>query len=180
GPVADGSGLVPHVGGGAVVGSRRGRRPSLTVTGAYLVPFETPPATVRARTTITALRAVAALEVWRTAGFALDLGAGGGIDVLEIDGTFGEKTTGILARSSTRADPILTALATGYVALTPGVALTFVAGAEWDVTPREYLVTGPGSGDQLALLAPWRVRPVALAGFTFTALGGGLFPGRSP
>jgi hypothetical protein len=186
--VADGSGLVPHIGGGAVVGSRRGRRPSLTATGAYLVPFNTPfetsLGTLTAHTTIVALRAIAALELWRLAGFAVDVGAGGGLDIVSIDAsanaTAPSMTTEFRRQPSTRVDPVLTAVATGYAALTPGVALTLVAGVEWDLTPPQYVVDvvgGPGGGN---LLAPWRVRPVVLAGFTFTALGGGLFSGRGP
>ena len=39
-PVADGSGFVPRVGGGVVLGSRRRLRPSMTLTATYVVPFE--------------------------------------------------------------------------------------------------------------------------------------------
>jgi hypothetical protein len=173
--VSSESGLVARVGGGAVLGSRRRLRPSLTVTAQYLVPFDSPVSNVSMRTSIVSLRAVPAIEVLHASWAALDLGAGGGIDIVSVETP---NASGVRPESvPTYVDPILTALATAYVALAPGVALTVVAGAEMDLTPAGYFV-GPGPAKDT--LAPWRVRPVVMAGFTFTALGSGLFAARTP
>jgi hypothetical protein len=104
--------------------------------------------------------------------------AGAGIDILSVDSTNASGPPGVRLESvPTYVDPILTALATAYVALTPGVVFTLIAGAEMDLAPPGYYV---GPGPAMATLAPWRVRPVVMAGFTFTALGGGLFAARAP
>jgi hypothetical protein len=166
--VSSESGVVPRVGGGVVLGSRRRLRPSLTVTAQYLVPFDSLVSNVSIRTSIVGLRAVPAVEVLHASWVALDLGAGGGIDIVSV---------GSPKSVPTYVDPILTALATAYVALTPGVVLTLVAGAEVDLAPPGYYV-GPAPAE--ATLAPWRVRPVVMAGFTFPAFGGGLFAARTP
>jgi hypothetical protein len=177
-PVSGDSGIVPRVGGGVVLASRHGRRPSLTVTGAYLVPFANPfdmaGTTVTAHATLVSVRALPAVELLHWAWGALDVGAGGGFDVVTVDATLPGMTTTVKTEpSQTRVDPVLMAAATAYASLTPGVALTLVAGAEWDLTPGEYFVQGGGD-----VFVPWRVRPVVLAGFTFTAVGNGLFATR--
>ena len=71
----------------------------------------------------------------------------------------------------------MTALATAYMALAPGVAFTVVVGTDVDFVPPEYRVGGSQGGD---ILTPWRVQPLALAGFTFTAVGKELFAARTP
>jgi hypothetical protein len=181
GPITGGTGLEPHVGGGVIVRSQRGLRPSIAVTGEYLVPFTSSFSEVSTSTSTVALRAVPAIEALRTPAFALDVGAGAGIDVISVtthvsSGPPPMESDVSSTQSPTNVDPILTALATAYIGLTPGVALTVTARAEWDLNPRSYVVDGTGGGD--VVFAPWRVRPVALAGFTFTAIGTGLFPGR--
>jgi hypothetical protein len=179
GPVADGSGFVPRVGGGVVIGSRRRLRPSLTVTATYVVPFESPLSNVTTRTTFVSLRAVPAIEVLHTSWLAVNVGAGGGVDIISVDPSTRADATAIQVKPqiANRVDPIVTALATAYLALAPGVALTLVAGTDVDFVPPVYAVAGPGGGD---ILSPWRVRPVALAGFTFTAVGNELFAARAP
>ena len=78
---------------------------------------------------------------------------------------------------ASRVDPILTALVTGYAEITPSIAFTLFVGGEVDLTPPDYSIGGPGGGD---ILVPWPVRPFALAGFTFTTFGSGLFAARTP
>ncbi len=157
-----------------MVGSRRGRRPSLTITAEYQVPFESAiaNANVHARTTIVSLRAVPALELAHASWFAIDVGAGAGVDIVSVNPTPGGGIT--LKDVATRVDPILTALATAYASLAPGVTFTLVVGAEVDPAAPRYFVGG-AQGENIDLLTPWLVRPVALAGFTFTAVGSSLF-----
>ncbi len=178
GPVAIDSGFVPRVGGGAIIGSRRRMRPSLTVTAAYVVPFKSPPfANVTTSATIVALRAVPAIEILHASWLAVNVGAGGGVDVIAVSSAKGLATIQIPPQVANSVDPIVTAMVTAYAALAPGVAFTLVVGADVDLEPPDYYVGGPGGGD---ILTPWRVRPVALAGFTFTAVGNELFAARTP
>jgi len=179
GAIASNAGLVAHVGGGLVVASRRAWRPSLSVTAEYVVPFDATSSNgVNAHTSFVSLRAVAAVEVVHRSWIALDVGAGGGVDVITVSPSDGSAPPGSTVNVSqdvhTVPDPVLTARATAYVALTPGVALTLVAGSDLDLESVHYEYQGNQNGD---VLVPWRLRPVVLAGFTFTALGGGLFTG---
>ena len=183
GPIASGAEFVPRLGGAAVIASRRRLRPSLTVSAAFLVPFESslpsdatfPGVTMRA--TIVALRAVPAVEVIHGSWLAMDVGAGAGIDVISVEAPQGALL--ISTSGSNRVDPVVTALVTGYAAITPGIAFTLAVGGEVDLASPTYALRESGGGYS-DILVPWRVRPYALAGFTFTALGGPLFAVRTP
>jgi hypothetical protein len=181
GAIASNTGPVAHVGGGLVVASRREWRPSLSMTAEY-VPFDAVSNGVNARTSFVSLRAVAAFEVVHRSWVAIDVGAGGGVDIIVVSASDPSASTASMVTVSpnvqTLLDPVLTARATAYVALTPGVSLTLVAGSDIDLESIHYAYAYQGvqSGD---VLVPWRLRPVVLAGFTFTALGGGLFAGRA-
>jgi len=188
GGIADGPGPVPHVGGGFVVGSRHKWRPSVSVTGEYV--FDTSYSrvpSVTSHASLVSLRALPALEVVHGSWIALDVGAGAGIDIIAVSATTSGTTNASTTISAepvvpTRVDPVLTARATAYVALAPGVALTVVVGGDVDLAPtRHYLINGVVDGAlDPDVFVPWRVRPVVLAGFTFTAAGSGLFAARVP
>ena len=180
GLVSSDSGVVPRVEGGVVLGSRRRLRPSLTVTAAYSIPFDGDPHSgVTASESAVSLRAVPGIEIAHTSWLALNVGVGGGVDILSVSPT--SKNTAIEAESSVpdRVDPILTAEASLYLALAPSVAFTLVAGADVDFVPPVYAI-GPIGPQTEDVREPWRVRPVALAGFTFTAIGRELFVARTP
>ena len=189
GGIADRSGLVPHVGGGFVVASRRRWRPSVSVTAEYVLPFDTTlgsvtanASSVTANASIVSLRAVPAIEVVHGSWIAVDVGAGGGVDVIAVQAAASnapDATQRVAAYSdvATQVDPVLTTRATAYLALAPGVALTVVAGGDLDLESLHYQIKGAQNGD---VFVPWRVRPVVLAGFTFTAAGSGLFAARTP
>jgi hypothetical protein len=180
--IASGELARPRVGGGVVLGSRRGRRPSVTVTGSYLAPFTSslpPNGSVTSSTDMVSFRAVAAIEVLHTSSVALHVGAGGGVDAITLRPTTQPEPPLKITNegNQTNVDPILTAQATVDVGLTPGVAFTVTAGSDFDLRALRYVVEDQGP-DQ-PLLVPNQVRPFALGGFTFTAVGAGLFAPRS-
>jgi hypothetical protein len=187
GPVADGA-WSARFGGGVVVGSRRRFRPSLAVTAAYFTPFnksgeDSQSVTVDAQATFVSLRAVPSIEVVHVPWAGLNVGAGGGVDIISVTQPQTPQNVTIAAQSSTRGDPILTALATAYVELAPSVAFTIVAGTDVDFVPPDYAFKTFVNGNNPTtdhLLDPSPVRPFALAGFTFTALGSELFAARTP
>jgi|HubBroStandDraft_4_1064222.scaffolds.fasta_scaffold64283_2 hypothetical protein len=183
GPFAGNVGLVGRIGGGIVLASRRGLRPSLTVTGAGLLPFDTPStANVSARGEIESFRAVAAIEILRSySWFAVDVGAGLGFDVLSVSGTSTSPLASIDTYSPLRADLVACAEIAANVALTPEVMLTLAAIGDGDLTPRRYQVdTAANASAPATVLTPWLVRPSAFAGFTFTTFGDGRFASRDP
>lgn len=177
GPIASGSSgswVGARVGGGVVFGSRRGRRPSLAITASYLVPFQNSLAGVTSDTDIVSIRAVPAIEIVHAPWIALDVGAGGGVDVITLRPRASPPFQA--ASSTSEPDPIATALARVALGLAPGVAFTLVAGSDFDFASRHYFVDATGKED---FLVPSPVRPLALAGFTFTAVGTGLFAQRN-
>jgi hypothetical protein len=168
--------VVAHVGGGVVVGLRSALRPAVTVTAEYVFPFNATVPGVTAQADIVALRAVPSLEVLHASWIAVDLGAGLGVDVVSLKVT---PTPLAMYTVSTQSvppyvDPILTARARAYVALGADAAFTVIATGDFDLLPPRY---SAGGGELLSL---WTVRPTVLAGFTFTAFGGGLFGRGSP
>jgi hypothetical protein len=173
GPIATSSGLVARVGGGVVLASRRGVRPSLILTASYLLPFEESIPSVTSRTNIVSLRAVPAIEVLHASWIAIDVGAGGGVDSFSVH-AMGSPTV-IADAHPTMFDPIVTGLATAQVELAPGVTFTILLGGDVDLESVHYYAAGSGDLD---VLVPWHFRPVAQAGFTFTAVGPGLFASR--
>ena len=85
--VAPGPAVSARVGGGVVLGSRRGRRPSVAVTASYLLPFPSslpPNGNVTSSTYMVSFRAVPAIEVLHTSSIALHVGAGGGMDAITL------------------------------------------------------------------------------------------------
>ena len=121
---------------GAPCSRSRGRfRPSLALTGEFLVPFHARIPGVTMTTTIVSLRAVPAIEVLHAAWLSVDVGAGAGLDVIAIDAFPSPETPASsdvpvsIPPASSRVDPILTALVTAYAAITPGIAFTLAVGA---------------------------------------------------
>jgi hypothetical protein len=186
GYISSDSGVVPRVEGGVVLGSRRRLRPSLTVTAAYSVPFNGDPlanvngdphSNVTAHASVVSVRAVPAIELAHASWLAVNVGVGGGVDIISVSGRSTDSTIQGSSNVPDRVDPILTAQASLYLAFAPSVAFTVVAGADVDFVPPVYDIGSPLDQD---VLRPWRVRPVALAGFTFTAIGRELFVARTP
>jgi hypothetical protein len=174
GPFAGGSGPVPRIGGGLIVASRRWLRPSLAVTGEYMAPFDVSlsPQLVTAHVSNVSVRAIPAIQVFHASWIAVDVGVGGGVDVL----TVGQRAVTLPARGlgapPPNVDPILCGVLAGHLGLTPGVALTLVVGSDVDVgSLPNYVVDDSNRKPPREVMIPWRVRPFLLAGFAFTALG---------
>ena len=75
----------------------------------------------------------------------------------------------MLRADTTRADPVVSAFAAAHVRLVPSVVLTVMGLGDLILAPSRYIVMDGAAVDPV--LAPWRVRPTLMAGFTFTALG---------
>jgi hypothetical protein len=160
---------VAALGGDVTVAGRRGWRPSLSLSARAVLPFGGSTDAVTGHASAFAVRALAGIEVVRTSWFVLVGGAGGGADVLWASPTSAVLPPSVLGSGTTRADPMVTAFAAAHVRLVPSVVLTVMALGDLDLAPSRYVVDDGAAVDPV--LAPWRVRPTLLAGFTFTALG---------
>jgi hypothetical protein len=169
GPVASGAGVAPRVGGWVTGRAEGALRPSVTLSGAYAFPFESGDELVTARASLTALRAFAAIELVRGADVSLEAGLGGGVDVLSVSPRSDVLPSSVLRGATTRVDGIVSGLLTARLAVFRGASLMLSAGADGDVSTRDYVVEQGAA--RTTLLAPWRVRPVVLVGLSFTALG---------
>jgi hypothetical protein len=166
---ASGSGPVAALGGDVTVASRRGWRPSLSLSARAVLPFGGSVDSVTGHASAVAIRALVGVEVVHTSWFALVGGAGGGADVLWASPSSDVLPPSVLGADTTRADPVVSAFAAAHVRLVPSVVLTLVALGDLDLAPSRYVVVDGASVDPV--LVPWRARPTLLAGFTFTALG---------
>lgn len=165
---------VVRVGGAIGIASQRAGvlRPGFALAALYTFPFESGDRTLEARASVASLRALPAVEVFRAAAprFALDLTAGGGIDVLTVD-----PASKVLPESAfpegktTRVNPILTGGVSGRFAVASDVALTITVMTDVDLTTRRYVFDDRGQPRDV--LVPWTVRPMLLAGLSFTAFG---------
>lgn len=178
GSYASGAGAVARAGGGAALVWRRGVRPSIGLAAHYVFPFETGSEIALAHVGVASFRGAAGLEVYGSSVFALDVGAGGGIDVLRVEPRSNALPADRLGESTGRIDPIATASITGHLAIGAGTALSLMLAADIDLASRHWVVEG--AGPPMDAFAPSRVRPLALIGFTFTAAGDARFAAREP
>lgn len=178
GSYASGAGAVARAGGGAALVWRRGLRPSVGLAAHYVFPFETGSDVALAHVGVASFRGAAALEVVGSNSFALDLAAGAGLDVLRVEPRSNVLPADRLGATTNRVDPVVSGAVTGHLAIGAGTALSLLVGADVDLTTRRWVVEGAAQRQEA--FAPWRVRPMAMLGFTFTALGDGRFAAREP
>jgi hypothetical protein len=179
-PIANGAGPAPRIGLGIAAISSAPLHPSLGLSLLYAVPFDTGAVgTVDLSThvNIASVRLLPALSLIHGKWLAVDLGAGGGIDVTTVaprsDSSEYYVPPGALQGEKMRVDPMLSAMLTAHAGLVPGVVFLVSAGVDVDLAQREYVFDQGSSAT--AVLSPWRVRPMVLAGFGFAALGDGHF-----
>jgi hypothetical protein len=170
---SSGTGPQVHVGGSAAIASRSGLHPSLGLSFQYGIPFDVSSSLVTSHASFESSRAIASLQALGNSWFALDLGGGGGIDVISVSPRSQQLPSENLATSTTRVDPILSAYATANFALAPGIVFALACGVDFDLASRRYVVDQGSSANDI--LVPWRVRPSLLAEFSFTAHGDARF-----
>jgi hypothetical protein len=141
----------------------------------YAVPFDSDTDAVTSHTSLLAGRALAGVELFRGRWLAANVGVGAGFDMMTVNPRSPNLPSSNLYPPTTRTDPILSAMATAHVALFPGVVFLLSAGVDVDLDSRRYVFAEGAT--ETDVLAPWRVRPMMLAGFGFTAFGDGHFGG---
>jgi hypothetical protein len=176
GSFASGAGVVARAGGGAALVWRRGLRPSIGLSAHYVFPFETGSDVALAHVGVASFRSTAALEVYGSPSFALDVAAGGGLDLLRVEPRSNVLPADRLGASTNRIDPVATASVTGHLSIAAGTALSLMLATDVDLTSRRWVVEGGREREEA--FAPSRLRPMAMLGFTFTALGEGRFAAR--
>lgn len=160
-----------RAGAGATLASRRGLRPALSLSAAYLVPFDSGIDPVLT-TSGAALRLRPELTFIHSDPISLGAHAGVGVDLLHAAPRATDPSTPP-SPATTRANPIISLGAQTKVALGGRFSLALLLGADIDLATRRYVVErGP---DRAEVFSPARVRPVALLGITVSAIGEPLF-----
>jgi hypothetical protein len=173
-PIADSSGLATRIGLGASVNARTLLHPSIALAFLYAVPFGNGDEELSTLTNIASVRGLAGIGVFHGRWLAVDLGVGGGIDVVTVAPHSDELPSSVALNPATRVDRILSAMVTAHAGISSGIILLLSAGVEMDLDSRQYVLADGNAVNPV--LAPWQFRPMILAGFGFTALGDGLFP----
>lgn len=178
GPVASSVGPVMRVGGFAALADRRGPRPAIALGALYAFPFESGGGALTSRAKLVSVRAMAAIELLRGSWLALDVGAGGGFDALEVEPSSTVLPASALRDDTTKVDPIVSFGTTARFALASDVTLTVSAVSDVDPVERKYVFHDRGR--RSTVFAPWTVRPMLLVGLSFAAFGDVEFDQRRP
>ena len=168
---ADGVGAVHGVGLSLALGARRGfARGGGWLTGEYRLPVEVGGNQgVGVRLDVGALRLLAVVELAFTERFALQLAAGGGVDIVRVE----PRRTGAL---DVQLEPV-SHDARGIVQMLLGVRLvvsepfSLWLGVGLDIDPAQvrYVVRGPDG--TVVVLVPWLARPFGVLRLAFDLLG---------
>lgn len=158
--------------------SRWPLHPAIALSALYAVPFDEGPVgdvELSAHVNLVSLRALPSLEIVQGRWFALDVGAGAGMDLMMVS-----SNTPILLNVSgakaTNEDPILSAVATAHFALASGVSFLLSAGVDVDPVARRYVLVEGATPTNV--FVPSQTRPMILAGLGFDALGDMRFGGE--
>jgi hypothetical protein len=157
--------VVGHLGGEVAVAYRKWLNPSLSMTGEYVPPFG---ARSGLQASVASLRVVPAIQVFHASSFAIDAGAGAGIDVINVE------PSPLLPNGATRIDPVLRGMAAARLGLAPRIILSVMFAYDLDVAlhrPRFAMREDPS----IPVMATWLARPVGLVGLTFAAIGDARF-----
>ncbi len=177
GMFASEAGPVAQLGGEVGFAWRRSRfAPFVGLSGRAVLPFEGEAAAVSAHASAFSLRLQGGVQLLRASWIALGVLGGGGFDVISVEPRSRTLPPNVLSGSTTRVDPILSLGVRVDFPIVSSVALTLLFLGDVDLATRTYVVHA-GSTDDVAL-APWRVRPTILAGFSFTPFGAGAFAPR--
>jgi hypothetical protein len=174
GPVAADAGMVTRVGGAATLVYRRGLEPALTLSGLYALPFDLGGQSGSgARASVMCARALGTIQAFRRPWFVIDVGVGGGLDAMTVK----PRTAALpvpTVPTQPSFEPVITAVAAARFPVASNLVLTLSAAL--DVNPWHAGAGGAGGAPALVqgssdLLSMWMMRPMLLAGFSFTAAG---------
>ena len=177
GAYASGAGIVPRAGGAATLVYRRGVQPSVGVSAHYLFPFDTRSDVVLAHVGVASVRGMLGAQIFGKSALAIDVVAGGGVDALRVEARSNVLPSGRLGAATSRVNPVATFGAAFHLSMAAGTSLSLMLGADVDLASRRWVLESD-AGLRTEAFVPSRLRPSAMLGFTFTALGDSRFASR--
>ncbi|MBK8217146.1 MAG: hypothetical protein IPK71_25760 [Myxococcales bacterium] len=168
GGFASQAGPVGRVGGGLGVASTSRFRPSLALSGAATLPFESGRRVAEADVAAVNLRLTPAAEWLELGGFSLGTSLGLGLDVVSVSAR-SDAAGAVLSPVVVRVDPIVSPGVFGRVGLVRNV--TLVASFAVDVAPASRTYFAEAGRVRETMLEPWRVRPMGTLGVEVALFG---------
>lgn len=168
GGFASQAGPVGRVGGGLGVASTSRFRPSLALSGAATLPFESGRRVAEADVAAVNLRLTPAAEWLELGGFSLGTSLGLGLDVVSVSAR-SDAAGAVLSPVVVRVDPIVSPGVFGRVGLVRNV--TLVASFAVDVAPASRTYFAEAGSVRETMLEPWRVRPTGTLGVEVALFG---------
>jgi hypothetical protein len=161
------------VGGGGAGTLRLGRsrlHPTLSLSGAYHVPFEGSGSLVKVRASALALRFSGVAEYEITPKLSVSLGPALGADVFFVSPQAVSVPSERVNGGSTDVSPMLGGVLGARYAVTRGAEMFVMGGFDVDLRPHRYVVHDEQRVSEVPF-EPSRVRPYLALGFDFTVAG---------
>jgi hypothetical protein len=166
----NGAPITPGGGVEAAFSYRLGHfRPSLAVLGDYHSSFQQGDTQIRLKIESVSLRLLATLDIIGGDAFRVDVGLGGGSDLLISTPSSEQVSASHLRGGRVDADPVFTALIAGRLAIVSSVDVFLGVTVDFDVWPVRYVARTPLGPEKL--YQPLWVRPALVLGFAFNVLG---------
>lgn len=148
-------------------------RPSLTASGSYSLPVEVGNSWVKARVSTVGFRLIPTLTLWSTHMLALDIGVGGGIDVISISPQSNRLPASRLWGPPARVCGVGSALGGLEIRISGSATAGAKLGIDADFSKLRWVTEEGGAHE--SILAPSHWRPFGWLGLSFTAVGRGRF-----
>ena len=161
--LADPAGVVFGAGGGARLALGRAMwRPSILLTVIFHPTIGVVQPEVELRTTLTSIRVMPSVSLLDTRWVGVDVGAGLGVDVVDVSPRRGSIASILATTGSTNVDPIVRGGLGIELRLLPWAAIFSLVSADMDLQPYRYVVDREAG--RTTVLEPWRVRPSIMLG----------------
>jgi hypothetical protein len=168
GGFASQAGPVGRLGGGLGVASTSRFRPSLGVSGAATLPFESGRRVAEADVAAVNLRLTPAAEWLELGGFSLGTSLGLGLDVVSVSAR-SDAEGAVLSPVVVRVDPIVSPGVFGRVGLVRNV--TLFASFAVDLSPANRTFFAQAGAVRETMFEPWRARPSGTIGVEVALFG---------
>lgn len=170
------AGGVGALGGFLTLSRRTGSGLGVALEGRYELPTSVESPFVDARVSSGALRLMPRVELVSFDRFSIELGGGGGIDVLSVTPSSETLPASRLGKSTTRVDPVASAELIGRFGVAPNIDIVLHVAGDFDFATRRWVLdTG---GTKSSFFEPARVRPFLALGIDFGVLGSGRLAAR--
>jgi hypothetical protein len=157
--------------GAAVMAGHAPLRPGLWAAAAFDSRFSVQNGQVTFDVATTSFRLVSTLELVDLDVAQLDVGLGGGVDLLRVAPLVERPTGPVIDTPTSSVDPVLTGQIMLRLRLAPQVAILTGFDLDYDWTSHEETVVSDRPGGRHGTFDPWKVRPAVVFGLSVRLWG---------